>query len=459
MTGEDQSQGPAWERFRLQTQEGERAGEGHHLEDGNPYTSRQQVKEDDADSKGAGSKGAGSKGKKRLPSPRSWGLMARLAPSRAEFALIIVIAVVLVAAAVFSVRSSGFTKTGVFALVALAPLTLVTVVLLHADRLAPLRFRYLVYAFLWGAGVATMLASVVNSSLYSDLLAYLGQVDRAETLVAVVVAPVAEESFKGVGVVLVLLLARRHLVSTKNGVVTGGLVGAGFAFTENIIYFVQAHAEGSAVLGVTIFARGVMSPFIHPMATSFTGLAVAAALLSAARVWGWVWRVTAGLAAAIAMHALWNGFAMLGSWWIVLYLAVEVPLLVAWLVWLLRGTKKRLEQIGVGLGPYVETGWVSVEEQRMVSNPVGRRYALKWAKKVGAKGPVRKHMRAAGRLALAQNNMEKVGPRPEQQVVASTWVDGIRGAREDYLLVGSVHAQTGEKGRSKLSLRKRKKSK
>ena len=394
--------------------------------------------------------------KRRWRSPRSWGPMRRLAPSRAEFALIIVIAVMLVGAAALSVWSSGLTKTGVFALVALAPLALVTAVLLNADKLAPLRLRYLIYAFLWGAGAATTLASIVNSSLYSDLLAYLGQVEGAEKLVAVVVAPVAEESLKGVGVVLVLLLARRHVVSTKNGVVTGGLVGAGFGFTENIVYFVQAHAEGSAVLGFTIFARGVMSPFIHPMATSFTGLGVAAALLGVSGVWGWLWRVSAGLAAAIALHALWNGFALLGTLWIVFYLLVEVPLLVAWLVWLLRGTKKRLEQIRIGLDPYVETGWVSVEEQEMVSNQVARRYALKWAKKVGAQGPVKRHMRAAGRLALAQNNMEKVGPRPERQVVASTWVDDMRGAREDYLMVGSVYADAGEKGRSRLNSRRRK---
>lgn len=415
-----------WERFRLESQVGERTKEGHHLSGGSPYAEDEPEEEVET-----------------RPPFLQRGVFSRLSPSGAEFVLIIVAVAGLAAGAALAVWSAGFAKTGIFALVALVPLTFVTLVLLHADRLAPLRPRYLVYVFLWGAGVATTLAALVNSALFSDLIAYLGQLEIAETRLAVIVAPLSEELLKGVGVVLVLLLARHHLVSKRNGVVVGGLAGAGFAFTENIIYFVQAHAEGSAMLGFTIFARGVMSPFVHPMATSFTGLGIAAALLAGKGVWGWVWRVSSGFAVAVILHAMWNGFATLGAVWIVFYLLVEVPLLVAWLVWLLRGMDKRMKQIGVGLEPYVATGWMSPEEAFMASNPVARRYALKWGRKVGspARGAVKKHLRMSGRLGLAQTNMEKLGGDPKVQAVAFTWMEDVGKARETYLAAGEVHAQ------------------
>lgn len=422
----------AWERFRLQTQVGERSEEGHRFGGASPYSV------DDTEKSPSDSP---SEAPSKTPLLQR-GPLSRLSPSKGEFTLIVIAIVGLVAGIALSVWSAGLTKTSVFALVALIPLTLVTFVLLHADRLAPLRLRYLVYSFLWGAGIATSVAAAINSGLFSDLISYLGQVEMAETRLAVIVAPVSEELMKGVGVVLVLLLARRHLVSKRNGVVVGGLVGAGFAFTENIIYFVQAHAEGSAVLGVTIFARGVLSPFIHPMATSFTGLGVAAALLAGKGVWGWTWRVTSGFLVAVVLHAMWNGFATLGSLWLLFYVLVELPLLVVWLVWLLRGSQKRMQTIGEGLRPYVATGWITGEEATMASNPIARRHALKWSKQVGrpARKAVKKHLRASGRIGLSQLNMERLGADAKTQEIAFGWLKETGEAKDVYLAAGEQHA-------------------
>lgn len=419
-----------WERFRLSTQSDERSSEGHRLVGQSPYLpvlDPEPVAE-------------------KKPQRRWWakitGFFGGLSLTAPEIGIVGVAAIGLVLIAVASVETSGATRTGVFALIALVPLALVTAILFRSDRYAPLKVRYTVIVFLWGAGAATLLASIVNTGLFDDFLGYFGNLQYANNLTAIVVAPISEELLKGTGVLLVLLIARRYVVSKKNGVMIGGLAGAGFAFTENILYFIEAESEGSAILGFTIFARGVLSPFVHPMATSFTGLAVAAAILASANAWGWIWRVSAGVGMAIILHAMWNGFASLGAWWIVLYLVVELPLFIIWLTWILTGSKKALGEIYAGLIPYVVTGWVSPAEQQMVTDRRARKYALKWARKVGrpARKSVRCYMRNAGRLGLEQRAMERMGPSASRQAVASTLVTALAESKEEYMSAGQAYA-------------------
>src|SRR5665811_423001 len=56
-----------------------------------------------------------------------------------------------------------------------------------------------------------------------------------------IVAPITEEGAKGL-FVLLLLWARRHeLDGILDGIVYAGMVGVGFAFTENILYLTGAY--------------------------------------------------------------------------------------------------------------------------------------------------------------------------------------------------------------------------
>ena len=92
---------------------------------------------------------------------------------------------------------------------------------------------------------------------------------------AVVQAPIVEEFAKGLGVFLIFLTARRAFDGPVDGVVYGALVGAGFAFTENIQYFAISFIEGGVVdVTTTFFVRGILSPFAHVMFTSITGFAL-----------------------------------------------------------------------------------------------------------------------------------------------------------------------------------------
>lgn len=335
-----------------------------------------------------------------------------------------------------SVGHASWQATGTLALVALVPLAAVTLVLGWIDRWAPLSWRLKLLALLLGAGVGAGGAVVINTYLSRDFLLYTGDAEKADFWSAVFVAPFSEEIFKGLAVVLVLLLGRHHLSTSLSGAAMGGLVGAGFAYVENILYFVYAHDQGTAVLGFTIFARGVMSPFIHPMATSFTGLAVAAALLKGAKLWGWLWRLLLGLLAAIGVHMLWNYLASAsGTGWILWYLVVELPLLIAWLAVLLTWSSRQANVVRRGLDSYVQTGWVTPAEVAMATNRYAYRHARKWGKRIGPPAPrlVRKFVSSLRRLGLDQEVMTRLGPSPMRMQNDSVYLADVGAIREEFV--------------------------
>lgn len=333
--------------------------------------------------------------------------------------------------------AASLQTTGILALVALVPLFVVTLVLAWIDRWAPVSWRLKILALGLGAGLGGGGAIIFNSGLNVDILLYSGDPMLAEFRSAVFVAPISEETFKGLGVVLILLWARHQIATPISGFAIGGFVGAGFAYVENIMYFVQAHAEGSAVLGLTVIGRGLMSPFVHPMSTSFTGLMFAWALLSQAKVWGWIWRLLLGLGIAMGLHSLWNFLASsAGAMWYFWYAVIELPLLIGWLSWILTWSARQAKAVAHGLQSYVQTGWVREAEVQMVTNRVALKYAKKWGKRIGSPAPklVRKFVAALRRLGLDQEVMSKTGPnrvRMENDQKLLSDVDLIRIEFED----------------------------
>lgn len=355
-----------------------------------------------------------------------------------------VIAILAIAAfaamVVFASGPSSIATTGTLALVALVPLVGVTLVLTWIDRWAPLSWGHKVMGLFLGAGLGGGGAIVVNSLLGTDFLLYTGDQNLTQFYSAVFVAPFSEEIFKGLAVVLVMVLARNSLVSPLSGAALGGLVGAGFAYVENILYFVQAHAQGSTVLGLTLFARGVMSPFIHPMATSFTGLMIAWAFICRPKLWGWVWRIFVGLCAAILVHMLWNYLASVGTAnWLLLYLIIEMPLLALWLGGLLMWAGKQSKRVARGLESYVVTGWVLASEVRMATNRYAGRYARKWGRRIGPPAPkmVRKFIRTIRRLGMDQEAMAAHGVRPYLVEQDNRLLADVGAIREEF-----VHLET-----------------
>src|SRR4051794_12435628 len=114
---------------------------------------------------------------------------------------------------------------------ALAAVPVVPLVLcyLWLDRYEPEPKRLLLLGLLWGAFAATFGALVVQGigGLFD------GVTDQVELAV---LAPVTEEASKGLFLILLLLWRRAELDGVLDGIVYAGMIGIGFAFTENILY-------------------------------------------------------------------------------------------------------------------------------------------------------------------------------------------------------------------------------
>jgi protease PrsW len=273
------------------------------------------------------------------------------------------------------------------ALVAVIPVLVIVPTLLWLDRYEAEPARFLVFAFLWGGLVAVAGAFVLNT--YGlELIARSRWTDPFATG-AVYLAPVTEETLKGLGILLIYLLRRREFDGVIDGIVYGGIIGAGFAFSENILYLGRAYdLYGDEGLTATFIVRGIMGPFGHPLFTAMTGIGIGIAVTSR-RPLVRVVAVLGGWVCAMLLHSLWNFSALAGfDGFVQAYLTYQVPLFLAFigfLVWL-RRREGRL--IGQYLSPYADAGWLTHAEVGMLSSLAQRRAARAWARQAG--GPAAK---------------------------------------------------------------------
>ena len=241
-----------------------------------------------------------------------------------------------VAMAVVLLASNAPQALVVGVVLASLPVGPVVAAYLWLDRYEPEPIPLLVTAFAWGAVVATAAAlvlQVLDQTIFGT----------SASLTAATVAPVTEELAKGLFIVLLLWLRRSDIDGVLDGIVYAGMVGVGFAFTENILYLGGAYAggdHGPGGLGAAtdlFVVRGIFSPFAHPLFTSLTGIGIGVAVVTRSRFW----RVAApllGYAGAVLAHASWNASSFIGggSMFVVTYVVAMVPaflLFVGFAVW------------------------------------------------------------------------------------------------------------------------------
>ncbi|WP_203582226.1 PrsW family intramembrane metalloprotease [Microbacterium hibisci] len=303
------------------------------------------------------------------------------APARrgrsASIWIIGVLVLLLIALVAYFLNTMGPGASLVGMLLALVPLAGVLLAVRIVDRWEPEPRGLLVLAVAWGAIAAVGIALGVDLLLSMVLGPATGV---REVLQAVVQAPVVEEFAKGLGVFLIFATARRAFDGPVDGIVYGALVGAGFAFTENIQYFAVSFIEGGAAETTgTFFLRGILSPFAHVMFTAVTGFALGLAArrgLSTGQAVG-PWLV--GLAGAIALHAFWNGSALFGDFFL-LYLTLQVPLFIGFVLGIVALRREETRLTRRRLGDYAAAGWFTPQEVDMLATPAGRKAALAWAR-------------------------------------------------------------------------------
>jgi RsiW-degrading membrane proteinase PrsW (M82 family) len=321
-------------------------------------------------------------------------------------------------------------------LLALVPLGIVFWGIRWIDRWEPEPRGALIFAFLWGAGVSVLLALIVDAEIQNIIAASGLGGFGVEFFGYAVQAPIVEEVGKGLGVLLLFFVVRRHFDGPVDGIVYSAWVAGGFAFTENILYFGAELASSSPASTFEVFfIRGIMSPFAHVMFTAFIGAAIG----YAAQRPGW-WRgVVAfgiGLVPAVLLHAFWNGVLFFISDFYGYYLVVQVPLFIVavWLVSMLRRQEQRITR--ERLSEYASVGWFHEQEVAMLSSSAGRREALRWARAHGMRSVMTAFIRDSTSLAYARQRIlgdrDSIGAQADeaellQKVAASR--HALRGAQ------------------------------
>jgi RsiW-degrading membrane proteinase PrsW (M82 family) len=275
------------------------------------------------------------------------------------------------------------------ALLATLPVPLLIAAFRWLDRYEPEPPRVLLLAFVWGAAVATLAALTLNTV---GAMTFFDGPDEALNQAAVYIAPPVEEFAKGL--LLVLLAWRRRLDGVLDGIVLAGMVGVGFAFTENILYYGRAYAEADdtgtgIVLSVVVFiVRGIVSPFAHPLFTLPIGIALGLGVRSRRRSLV-VTLTILGYGLAMLLHGTWNGIAVRAAeeldpgLLLTGYAGVMVPTFaaaIALAIWVRRREGRVLAR---RLPPFAEAGWIAPHEVAILSSLRLRRLALDLARRVG----------------------------------------------------------------------------
>ncbi len=271
--------------------------------------------------------------------------------------------------------------TGV--VLAAVPVFPVVATFLWLDRYEAEPRSLLAFAFAWGAGVATFGALVINTASIAAIQAAGGDV----TAGSVVVAPVVEETFKGLAVLLIFLVRRREFDGVVDGIVYAGMAGVGFAFVENVLYLGRALADSGTTGAAFVFVlRCLVSPFAHPLFTAATGVGIGIAARSR-RWWVWVVAPVGGWVVAVLLHGAWNLSASSGlQGFVTAYVVFQIPVFLAVVILALVARRREGRLIARHLQVYGTTGWLSPQEIAMLSSLPARRDARGWAGRTGGAG-------------------------------------------------------------------------
>ena len=324
-------------------------------------------------------------------------------------------------------RWLGLGTTLVGALLALVPLGIVLLGVWWIDRWEPEPRGALAFGFLWGAGAAVGIALVVGSG-FDRIAAAAGlQSSTADVVSSVIEAPIVEETAKGLGVLLIFLVARRLFDGPVDGIVYAAVIAGGFAFTENIEYFGVGLSGGDGV-AETFFIRGILSPFAHVMFTSLTGLAIGYGAMKGGRARG-VGFFFIGLVPAILLHAFWNAALFFVYDFYGYYLLVQVPLFLlgVGIVTMLHRREIRITQ--TRLLEYASVGWLNPAEVASLATPTGRRHARAWAKAHGVSAAMSAYIADATHLAFARERIVADHDRAAAQAEESVLLARITASR------------------------------
>jgi RsiW-degrading membrane proteinase PrsW (M82 family) len=113
--------------------------------------------------------------------------------------------------------------------------------------------------------IVALLGGIVSAVLIALPLSFL--LNIVPSLGPIIIAPLVEEPSKMIGVVFLALYYPNSINSKRRGLILGAIAGIGFAFTENLLYFLAAPQA--------VLVRAVIPVLIHICASATAALGIA----------------------------------------------------------------------------------------------------------------------------------------------------------------------------------------
>jgi hypothetical protein len=193
-----------------------------------------------------------------------------------------------------------------------------------------------------------------------------------------------------------MIFLRREFDGVVDGIIYATFAAIGFAATENVIYYLRGGLQGQ--MSEIFVLRGILTPWLHPLFTSMTGIGLGIAREHGA-TWAKIVFPILGYTVGVFLHAWWNGLpSIFGAGALIFNLifgilfALAFFIIICLLVWRKGRTIRRF------LEDEVLIGNLNHEELNLICSPVGRlRSTFSWRGMTG-----RKFIRAGARLALSK---------------------------------------------------------
>lgn len=300
-------------------------------------------------------------------------------------------------------------------ILAIVPMLLYALFLWWMDRYEKEPAGLILAAFLWGAIPAIILSLIAQIILDIPVSELFGSGPGTELVGASLIAPITEEPFKGLMLLILLRRFRGEIDTPVDGILYGGLVGFGFATTENFLYFLNTYSMAGLgeVLSLAFF-RAVIFGLNHALFTGCTGLGMALARTSPGRTV----RIIApfiGLAAGITLHALHNFGATVSSltgWGLLLSLASDWGGVLVLLGLLIYFSVREQRILARYLTDEVEEGTIAPEDYPVICSywrRVGQQLAALLGGEIGRWRRLGTYYRLASELAFVRHYLETVG--------------------------------------------------
>jgi RsiW-degrading membrane proteinase PrsW (M82 family) len=387
-----------------------------------------------------------SAGAPQNPGPFVLPLPRRIRRVGAPIAVIIVLGTVagLIVILLTAINPVG---TAVGFVLSSVAMSVVVLAYLWLDRWEPEPPRLLVLAFLWGASVAVVLASVIQ--IFVESVVNPGHPEAVSAVSVVIGAPLTEEAAKGLFLLLMMTGRRRNeLNSLTDCLVYAGLAGAGFAWLEDILYISSGGTLGASL--VTAALRLIMAPFAHSLFTTMFAIGVYFALQQRKSL-AKVGCILLGYLGAVVMHGLWNGSSLLGvEAYFAVYVFWMVPIFGLMIVLGVQSRRREQRVVAAKLPGMVAAGLVTPNEATWLGSIPNRKLAIGQATRLGGRQAgkgVKNFAAQVVELAFVRDRIDK--GLADQRVFAlqQEEVDGVAAARATTPMLQALAGYRATNGR------------